>query len=432
MPGSSLTPRLLALQVLEAVLRHKRPLGEALDQAPGLVALEPRDRAFARNIAMIALRRLGQVDALIAHCLEKPLPRKDIRVKDVLRLGITQLLFLDTPPHAAVDTTVRLMEEAGHSRFKKLANAVLRRLGREGRNLVAAQDAACLNTPDWLWNSWQAAYGTDICRRIAEAHLAEPSLDISVKTNAETWAARLEADRLPTGALRCRTRGGAVPDLPGFEEGAWWVQDAAAALPVGLLGDVQGLRVADLCAAPGGKTAQLAAAGARVTALDRSGKRLDRLRRNMDRLNLEVETIKADVAIWRPDTLFDAVLLDAPCSSTGAIRRHPDVAWLKQPQEVGKLTQVQTRLLEAAVTMIRPGGRVVYCTCSLQPEEGPERIAALLAQEEAPVRRLPVTPEEVWNQAEFLSPEGDLRTLPCHWAESGGLDGFFAARLVRV
>jgi 16S rRNA (cytosine967-C5)-methyltransferase len=241
------------------------------------------------------------------------------------------------------------------------------------------------------------------------------------------WAERLEAEILPTGSLR-REAGGDVAALPGFAEGEWWVQDAAAALPVRMLGDVSGLRVADLCAAPGGKTAQLIVAGARVTAVDISGKRLERLAQNLARLGLVAETIVADAVKWRPETPLDAVLLDAPCTATGTLRRHPDIAWNKQPADLARLASLQDRLLAAALAMVKPGGLVVYATCSLQPEECEQRIAGLL-ESAANVERVAIAADEVPGLEDTVTAPGDLRTLPCHWAERGGLDGFFAARL---
>ena len=226
---------------------------------------------------------------------------------------------------------------------------------------------------------------------------------------------------------------GTVTALPGFAEGAWWVQDAAAALPARLFGDVDGLRVADLCAAPGGKTAQLAAAGARVTAVDRAPARLERLRENLTRLSLTAELVCADVDEWQAEP-FDAVLLDAPCSSTGTIRRHPDVPWLKQPADIAKLAALQRRLLERAVALTKPGGTLVYCTCSLEPEEGEDIVAGLLAREPG-VRRAPIAASEVFGLGEFVTEDGDLRTLPCHFPDPdsrlAGVDGFYAARLIR-
>ena len=423
-------PRACALEVLDTVLRRKRPLDAALANHPGLAHLAGRDRALARNLVATTLRRLGQIDALIAHCLERPLPHSAAAANDLLRLGVCQLVFLETPPHAAVDTTVGLAQKRGQGPHKGLINAVLRRLADEGTGLAAAQDAPRLNTPSWLWESWNATYGAATCRRIAAAHLVEAPLDVTVKADAAIWGERLGGVVLATGGVR-RPAGGRVETLPGYAEGTWWVQDAAAALPVKLLGDVEGRRVVDLCAAPGGKTAQLAAAGAEVTAVDRSPARVGRLRENMARLGLHIETVNADAADWRPRKPADAVLLDAPCTATGTIRRHPDIARLKTPDDVAALGSVQARLLEAAARMVRPGGLVVYCVCSLQSEECKTPVSAALAAG-ALLEPVPVAPGEVAGLDQGSTPGGVLRTLPCHWAEKGGMDGFYAARLRRV
>ena len=421
-------PRAIALDLLGDVLRRRRPLDEALAAHRDLARLEPRDRAFARLLVTTALRRLGQIDAAIDARLERPLPAKRAMVRDILRLGVAQLAFLDLAPHAAVDTSVALTRARGQEGLKGLVNAVLRRVSEAGPLLEG--DPAHLNVPDWLWQSWEAAYGTETAATIARANLREAPLDITLKDpeTAARWAAALDAEILPTGNLR-RRAGGNPADLPGFAEGAWWVQDAAAALPARLLGDVSGLRVADLCAAPGGKTLQLAAAGARVTAVEISDQRLLRLRANLARVGLGAEIVAADAAAWTPPEPFDAVLLDAPCTATGTLRRHPDIAWNKDPDDVRRLAALQDRLLAAALRMVKPGGTVVYATCSLQPEEGEPRIAALLA---AGAERVPVAPAELPGLEAAVTSAGDLRTLPCYWAESGGIDGFYAARLRRT
>ncbi|NNG05145.1 MAG: RsmB/NOP family class I SAM-dependent RNA methyltransferase [Inquilinus sp.] len=425
---SGLPARRFAFDLLRAVLREHRPLDEALDR-PGFDTLETRDRAFARLLVATVLRRLGQIDALIRHALAKPLQRDAVAVRDVLRLGLGQLLFVGTPAHAAVATSVDLVAAAGFDRHKGLVNAVLRRLGREGPALLADQDAGRLNTPDWLWDAWAGAYGKAAAHAIAAAHLAEPPLDITAKADPAGWAQSLDAELLPTGSLR-RTGGGSVAELPGFAEGGWWVQDAAAAIPARLFGEVSGLGIADLCAAPGGKTAQLAAAGATVTAVDRSARRLDVLSGNLKRLDLPAGRVVADATEWRPAEPLDGVLLDAPCSATGTIRRHPDIQRLKGPDDVAKLAALQARLLDHAVTLVKPGGLIVWCTCSLQREEGEDQIERLLASG-APVRRVPVAVDEVGGLAEIVTAAGDIRTLPSHAAEPGGLDGFHISRLRR-
>ncbi len=403
----------------------------ALERSGELAAMESRDRAFARNIAATSLRRLGQIDALIDGCLERPLKGKAKVIKNLIRLGVCQLLFLSTPSHAAVDTTIRLAQSRGFGPYKKLINAVLRRLSREGQECLKSQDAARLNTPDWMWDSWTAAYGSDTCRLIAEAHLDEASLDLTLKEgDPSDWARRLKAQVLSTGSLRI-DHPGDIRNLDGFKDGDWWVQDAAAALPVRLLGDVRGMKVIDLCAAPGGKTAQLAAAGAEVIAVDRSSKRLMRLEDNLRRLHLNATTVTADAVTWRADAPADAVLVDVPCTATGTIRRHPDVPQLKQPSHIDKLAAVQRRLLNAAIEMVKPGGLVVYACCSLQPEEGPGQVNSIL-NGGAPLSRQAVKPDEIGGLNEIINDQGDLRCLPCHLSGDGGMDGFYAARLRRL
>ena len=424
------TARDVALELIGAVLRRKRPLDDAIEESAAMHQLAGRDRAFARLLVATVLRRLGQIDALIAQCLNVPLAPRAMLVQDILRLGVAQLLFLRTPPHAAVATSVDLAQSRGFVSHKGLVNAVLRRLSIEGPERIETQDAPRLNTPDWLWQSWSRAYGEPTARAVATAHLKEAPLDLSLRNDAETWGAALEGVLLPTGTLR-RAAGGALATLPGYAEGAWWVQDAAAALPARLFGDVADRDVIDLCAAPGGKTAQLATAGARVTAVDRSPRRLERLAANVKRLDLAVEAVGADALTWRPPRPAEAVLLDAPCSTTGAIRRHPDVPHLKSPEDVARLSMVQENLLLAAIDMLRPGGMLVYCTCSLESEEGPERIESLL-HSGAPVARIGIEADEIGAEPEWITPEGDLRTLPCHFHAYDGIDGFYCARLVKL
>ena len=416
---------MVALDSLMACLDDRQPLDHVLDRDRRFAALEPRDRALVRTLTSQTCRRLGQIDDLLASCLDRPLPAKERTARAILRLGAVQLLFLDFAAHAAVDTSVRL----AHARAKGLVpfvNAVLRRLQREGPSRVAAQEAGRLNTPDWLFRSWEDAYGASAAHAIARAHLERAALDISVIDDAERWAARLGARILPTGGLRLPSSG-AVSELPGYGCGRWWVQDAAASLPARLLGDVAGKDVLDLCAAPGGKTAQLAAAGARVTALDRSEERMKTLGANMKRLRLGVRTVIADALAWQCDSRFDAVLLDAPCSGTGAIRRHPDILRTKTGRDPARLAGLQERLIGRALAHLKPGGVLVYSVCSLQREEGEAHLASLPGG----CRLDPVGPEEVGGLAEIVSRGGTLRTLPVHLGSLGGLDGFFAMRLRR-
>lgn len=434
-PSSQADARAVATSLLRATLRRGQPLDGALASDPNFAKLAPRDRAFARLIAATALRRLGQIDALITGCLESGLPDQVSLVEDILRIGVAQLAFLGTPAHAAVDRTVAQVHGRRIARYRALVNAVLRRISRESADLIAGHDAARMNTPDWLWHAWSEAHGEETCRRIAACHLGEAPLDITVKGDPAAWAERLKAEHLSTGTLR-RAAGGRIEDLAGYADGEWWIQDAAAALPARVLmaafpGGVAGRRVADLCAAPGGKTAQLASAGARVSAVDSSAARIGRLGGNLERLGLDASLIVDDAVTWRPDDRFDAVLLDAPCSGTGTIRRHPDIARLKTAEDVDRLANLQRRLLDAAGALVVPGGVLVYSVCSLQPVEGEAQIAAFL-ESGVPFVRQPISPTEIGGLEDPISRSGDIMTLPCHLAERGGLDGFYVARLRRL
>ena len=409
-----------AFALLCAVLDRHRPLETALDALP---PVEPRDRAAAHRLAAAVLRRLGSLDAAMEPWLKKAPP---IPVRHVLRLGAAGLLLLGTPAHAAVATAVTLARTNGLAPFAGLVNAVLRRLAEAGPAALQALDGPRLDTPAWLWASWGAE-----ARAIAEAHQSEAPIDLSLAPGA---APPPGGEALPTGSWRYPP-GTRVAELPGYAEGAFWVQDAAAALPARLLAPAPGERVADLCAAPGGKTLQLAAAGARVIAVERSPERLARLSGNLARMRLAAETVTADAAAFTPPEPLDAVLLDAPCSATGTIRRHPDVLHLKRARDITALAEQQDRLLDAACGMLRGGGRLIYAVCSLQPQEGPERAAAAAAR--LPLRPEPIAPDELAGQigehlAEALTPQGWLRTTPALWRERGGLDGFFVARFRRL
>lgn len=422
-----MSARHAAADLLVAVMDRGLALDDALGATPSFSALEGRDRAFARALVTAGLRHLGGIDAVLSRFLQRPLPESAAHARALLHLGATQLLVLGTPPHAAVGETVETANTMREARgFAKLMNAVLRRVAREGAEIFASLPAGA-NLPAWLFTRWRAAYGAE-AETMARALLQEPPLDLSVKSDGAGWAARLGGALTPNGSVRLASPA-PIDTLPGFAEGAWWVQDAAAALPARLLGDVAGKRVLDLCAAPGGKTLQLAAAGARVTAVDKSQPRLNRLRENLKRMGLSAEAVCADALDFHTDTPFDAVLLDAPCSSTGTLRRHPDVAWLRRPTDIRTLCELQGKLVAASAQMLKPGAPLVYAVCSLEPEEGPGLIAAALSQG---WRRTPITPGAIAGADEFITKDGDLRTLPSHWPDIGGLDGFYAARLVRA
>ena len=433
--------RWAAATLLEGVLRRNRPLDEQVEDGyakPGLRELSERDRALARRIVATVLRRLGTLRRLIDDFLDQGLPKNAPQVETALLIGAAQLLFLHIPHHAAVDLSVRLVQgDRRHSRYAGLVNAVMRRIANAGTERLAGLEPLYLDTPDWLFNRWVNTYGGDVARAIAHAHSLEPSLDITVKSDPDQWAERLGGRKLPTGSVRLAAHG-PISALPGYAEGNWWVQDAAAALPARLFGDLRGRSVVDLCAAPGGKTAQLASCGALVTAIDRSAPRMARLRENLSRTGLDAITAVATAEDWKPDpptAIFDAVLVDAPCTSTGTVRRHPDIPWRKASGDIALLTAVQRRLLDRAIELTKSGGTMVYCTCSLEPEEGENIIAAMVERDQR-VRRAPITAADFPELEEFVTALGELRTLPCHWPDvdprMGGLDGFFAARLERV
>jgi 16S rRNA (cytosine967-C5)-methyltransferase len=433
--------RWAAVSLLEAVLRRNRPLDEQLDDRhlnPSLRQLDERDRALTRRIVATVFRRLGTLRRLIGDLLDRGLPKSSPLVESALLTGAAQLLFLHVPRHAAVDLSVRLVQgDRRSARYAGLVNAVMRRIADGAIPSLTEYDGLHLDTPEWLFARWVKAYGEEKARAIALAHRTEPPLDITVKSDPDGWAERLGGRKMPTGSVRLATPG-QISALPGYAEGEWWVQDAAAALPVRLFGNVGGRTVADLCAAPGGKTAQLASAGAKVTAVDQSASRMVRLKENLARTGLDAATVVANAADWNPDppaAMFDAVLIDAPCTSTGTIRRHPDIPWRKAPGDIVALSSLQQRLLARAIDLTRSGGTVVYCTCSLEPEEG-EDIVSAVTQLDRRVRRKPITAAEFPALEEFITPLGELRTLPCHWPDPDprmcGLDGFFAARLERV
>ncbi|MDF0496049.1 RsmB/NOP family class I SAM-dependent RNA methyltransferase [Bradyrhizobium yuanmingense] len=435
-PG--LAARRIAADIVDGVLHKHRTLDDQLDGAgahPGLKTLADRDRALMRRLVATVLRRLGTLGHVLSRLLDKGVPSDAPRAQSALLIGAAQILWMDVPDHAAVDLSVRLVQsDRRAARYAGLVNAVLRRCAREGKALVEEVATQSLDLPPWLLARWSAHYGEATARDMASALGHEPSLDLTVKSDPAQWASRLHGETLPTGTVRMLLHG-SVTMLPGFAEGQWWVQDAAAALPARLFGDVKGKSIADLCAAPGGKTAQLALSGAHVTAIDRSPARVARLRENLARLSLQAETVVADAVEWTgPAEAFDGVLIDAPCTSTGTIRRHPDVAWLRQDSDIATLAALQQRLLRKSVSLLKPGGTLVYCTCSLEPEEGEQAVAALLAAEPT-LRRAPIVASEVAGLDEILNRDGDLRTLPCHLPNAdprlGGLDGFFAARLVK-
>ncbi|RFB78218.1 RsmB/NOP family class I SAM-dependent RNA methyltransferase [Methylovirgula sp. 4M-Z18] len=439
-PDNAPAPGLAARQAAAAILADVLGGGRSLDDSftgaspnPALKDLDARDRALVRSITTAALRRFGLIRLALAQRLERGLPKRAGMLEWILIVGAAQILFLDVPDRAAVDLAVRAVRlDKNAASFAGLTNAVLRGIARDRDDILAQADALRDETPGWLAARWAQAYGLDRASAIASAHRHEPSIDLTVKADPDLWAQRLSGRALPNGSVRLETHA-PIPELDGYDQGEWWVQDAAASLPARLLHVQPDERVADLCAAPGGKTAQLAALGADVTAVDRSAQRLKRLATNLERLGLTTHVVVDDAQNLQADP-FDAVLLDAPCSATGTIRRHPDVAWVRTIGDITKLAALQSRLLDKAVSLLKPNGRLVYCTCSLEPEEGENQIAALLRRNPDVVRE-PIDPAEIGGWAQCLTPDGDLRTLPCHLPDPeprfAGLDGFFASRLRR-
>ncbi|MFA4892786.1 MAG: RsmB/NOP family class I SAM-dependent RNA methyltransferase [Brevundimonas sp.] len=424
-PDIGVEARIAAGVLLNAALEGRGGLDAALSFRE-VSSLPGPDRAFARAVAMAALRRLGEIDQILDRKLQKGPP---LAVRTILRVALAQMLILETPAFAAVSTAVKLAEREPKTRpYKNLVNAVLRGIDREGPGLTTAES----NLPEWLAARWRASYGESTLIGLALAAREEPATDLSVKPGVDPAAVAeaVEGEVLPGGTVRTGIRGD-ISAWPGFDDGVWWVQDAAAAVPGRLLAPKAGETVIDLCAAPGGKTLQLAASGATVVALDRSAVRLKRLEENLARTGLTAEVVATPAEDWDDARTFDAVLLDAPCTATGTFRRNPEVLRATKPADVAKLADVQHRLLDAAAERVKPGGRLVYCVCSLEREEGETQIIAFLRRNPA-FKTTPAVPADIGAPDEALTPEGWLRILPSMWAEKGGLDGFFIARLDRV
>ncbi|MFK7839481.1 MAG: RsmB/NOP family class I SAM-dependent RNA methyltransferase [Bdellovibrionales bacterium] len=432
-PGG-LSSRSAALKIISSVLDKGQAFDHVLEADSAFHALDIKDRAFVRMMVATLLRRLGQIDDLITQ-IEDCQSTKTPALQNILRLGVVQIMFMAVADHAAVDTAVRLCDDHGYSRQKGFVNAVLRNIARQGPALLAKQDEVRLNTPEWLLKTWIADYGLGEAAEIARANLQEASLDITIKNEADRnhYASVFKATELLTGTLR-KSTGGRVQDLDGFDKGDWWVQDASAAIPAQLFGELKGKVVVDLCAAPGGKSVQLASRGADVVALDRSAKRLKRVEENAARLGLseKIEIHVADAAAWQPPGSLQYILLDAPCSATGTVRRHPDVLHLKSERDISRLADTQTRILNNAFEILAVGGVLVFCTCSLQKDEGERRIEAFLARYEN-AARVPISAKDDLNgYDESLTDLGDLRILPHHQASIGGMDGFFISRLTKL
>ena len=428
--STGLNARARAHTILHEVVDQHRPLDDVLHSDKKLAKLSSRDRAFARNLVATTLRRMGQIDMIIDDCLDRPLPPSAAAARNALRLGICQILFLNTQTHAAVDTSVTLAGQRGPDRFRGLVNGILRRVVRTAGDMHLSPDAERANTPSWLRNSWTDSFGEQVAAGIARAHLQPPTVDLTVPADRETWSAMLGGNVIGKATVRLAS-GGDIMSLPGFAEGAWWVQDAAAALPAQLFSQLVGdARVADLCAAPGGKTAQLAAAGYNLTALDIEPNRLRTLSENLRRLRLNATIVEADLLSWQPNHLFEGVLLDAPCTGTGTIRRHPDIPILKSGADVTRQSNIQREFLDRASRLLAPGGTLIYSVCSMERSEGPDQIDALLSRNDK-LDIEPVRPTEVPGFEACIDALGCIRTTPFHMSAAGGVDGFYIARLLK-
>ena len=434
-PG--LETRLVATLLLTRVLDDGRNLDALCDRQHGLarfLKLDARDQGLARAIAITAVRKHNQIEAVLKRVMQRPPPKRARFLIHSLHVAVTQILFLDAPDSAAVDLGVTAIgKDERTSRFRGMSNAVLRRIVREKEDLVSKTEQISL-LPKWMEKALRKDYGKEKAARISSFIALEPMVDLTVKTDPQAWADKLGGFVLPTGSVRL-TNTTSVTELEGYENGEWWVQDAAAALPAHLINLEKGGRVLELCAAPGGKTAQLIQKGYEVTAVDISRPRLARLKQNLDRLNLNATLVEADILEYEPIEKFDAILLDAPCSSTGTIRRHPDVLWTKSSEEITSLAKLQYQLLEKSRDFLKPGGIFVFSNCSMMKEEGEDLLSKVSKQFED-IKLDPIKPSEISGLEDCINGQGALRTLPFHLAHKeneaySGLDGFFACRFIK-
>lgn len=428
---SEIKSRVAALNVIKKVLDEGATLDSAIDKFSN--TFSARDRGFIRHITAMTIRRLGQLDKIINHYTKKKLGNTQMQVRHVLRLGIAQLLYSEVPAYAAVNSSVQLVDKCVSRKLhylKNSVNAILRRVDQDHEELLKKFGNTRLNFPAWILKSWDERYGTQTVKFILDALLTEAPLDISLKPDCDQkiWAAQLGGRVVPGGSIRIY-KAGKITELPGYNEGHWWVQDMAARIPASLLGAKSGDVVLDLCAAPGGKTAQSAAMGAIVTAVDFSESRLERLKENFDRLNLRVDVVTSDVLAYKPLKKFDFILLDAPCSSTGTIRRHPEILHTRNLDDVSGLVELQTKMLDHAASLLNKGGILIYSVCSMEKQEGPDQIKALLERDSS-LKRKVIIAEELNGLEQAILESGDVQTLP-HYYE-GGMDGFFISRLVKM
>ncbi len=433
---SKANPRKIALNILNDTIINKQMLDFALSREFANNDIASNDRGLIRMIVSTCLRRKGQIDFIIDKCLNRPLPFKLEAVKNILRIGVTQLIFMDIPAYAAVNTAVELTKSKDFMHQKNMVNAILRRIDRE-QDIFTKEISSkeYLNHPKWLKESWEAAYGKEKAQAIIKANMSEALLDISVKENPAKWADKLDGTLMPTGSIRLSSYGNVI-ELEGFTDGSWWVQDIGASIAVKLAGEIKDKKALDICAAPGGKTMQLLAGGAKVTAIDNSPERIERLKENLARTNLQAsEIMTSDFIEWgnkyysQLQQGYDLIILDAPCSATGTIRRHPDLLHLRRPNDVKNNLETQKRMLRLACGLLKKGGTLIYCVCSLEAEEGEKQIEQIL-ETELPLKLSPIAPNELGKEMSMMITEkGEFRSLPSYLSDRGGMDGFYCARL---
>ena len=436
-PG--LSSRQAASKLLSAIIDKKTSMDGLLDLKggnPAYLDLTDQDRLLVKAILLSTLRNYQIIEKFLDHLLEKPLPSGAVSLRHILRIGAAQILYLDVPDHSAVDLAVEQANiDPRNRRFANLVNAILRRMAREKDKMLPKLGEKTAMLPDWYAKKLSKSYGFNRARGMMALMSKPAPVDITVKSDADAWAEKLSGTKLTDWSIRLDKLEGPLQSLQGFDDGDWWVQDVAASLPARLFGDLNGKRVIDLCAAPGGKTAQLILAGADVTALDRSKSRLNRLNENLERLKLSAHTEISRMEKYETEDLFDMALLDAPCSSTGTIRRHPDVVWTKDADDIAYLSGVQKGLLEHAITLVKPGGLIVFSNCSLEPDEGEEMVTQFVADNSDQVELLPVDPRHCQGFETAITDEGFVRTTPDFCIneneELQGADGFFAAILLK-
>lgn len=434
-PG--LSSRQAASKLLSAIIDKKTSMDGLLDLKggnPAYLNLSDQDRLLVKATLLSTLRNYQIIEKFIDHLLEKPLPTGAVSLRHILRIGAAQILYLEVPDHSAVDLAVEQANiDPRNRRFANLVNAILRRMAREKEKMLPKLGEKTAMLPDWYAKKLSKSYGFNRARKMMQLMSQPAPVDITVKSDADLWADKLGGTKLTDWSVRLDKLDGPLQSLLGFEDGDWWVQDLAASLPARLFGDLNGKRVIDLCAAPGGKTAQLILAGAEVTALDRSKSRLNRLNENLDRLKLTAQTEISRMEKYQTEDLFDMALLDAPCSSTGTIRRHPDVVWTKDEGDISYLADVQKGLLDHAITLIKPGGVIIFSNCSLEPEEGEDMITQYVADNQDKVEIEPIDSSLCLGFQSAITEDGFIRTTPDFSLNEDdqlqGADGFFAARL---